>query len=120
MKYILRTENLCKNFKKEEALKNISINVRENSIYGLLGPNGAGKSTLLKLVTGMMKPTSGEILFKENLFEKKDLWEIGALIENPAIYPNLTARENLDKLRSEEHTFELQSRFDLVCRLLLE
>lgn len=95
MKYILRTENLCKNFKKEEALKNISINVRENSIYGLLGPNGAGKSTLLKLVTGMMKPTSGEILFKENLFEKKDLWEIGALIENPAIYPNLTARENL-------------------------
>lgn len=95
MKYILRTENLCKNFKREEAVKNVSLNIRENSVYGLLGPNGAGKSTILKMVTGMMKETSGNILFKDSLFKKEDLWQIGALIENPAIYPNLNARENL-------------------------
>lgn len=95
MKYILRTENLCKNFKKEEAVKNVSLNIRENSVYGLLGPNGAGKSTILKMVTGMIKETSGNIIFKDSPFKKEDLWEIGALIESPAIYPNLNARENL-------------------------
>lgn len=43
--FILETRELCKNFKKQKAVNNISIKVRENSIYGLLGPNGAGKST---------------------------------------------------------------------------
>lgn len=48
MEVILRTNNLCKDFKNQRAVNNVSITVRENSIYGLLGPNGAGKSTLLK------------------------------------------------------------------------
>ena len=48
MKEILKTDNLCKYFKKQKAVDNVSITVRENSIYGLLGPNGAGKSTTLK------------------------------------------------------------------------
>ena len=57
MKAILKTNNLCKDFKKQKAVKNVSITVRENSIYGLLGPNGAGKSTTLKMITGMLRPT---------------------------------------------------------------
>ena len=51
MDFILKTTNLCKSFGKHSAVTDVSIHVRENSVYGLLGPNGAGKSTILKMVT---------------------------------------------------------------------
>ncbi|AQS06097.1 lantibiotic protection ABC transporter ATP-binding protein [Clostridium beijerinckii] len=93
--FILETKNLCKTFKGQEAVKDISVSVKANSIYGLLGPNGAGKSTLLKMVTGMLRPNSGEILFDGHTWSRKDLREIGSLIESAPLYENLTAKENL-------------------------
>ncbi|MGN6710210.1 lantibiotic protection ABC transporter ATP-binding protein [Anaerocolumna jejuensis] len=95
MSYVLETKDLCKNFKNQKANDRISVKVEENSIYGLLGPNGAGKSTFLKMITGMMKPASGDILLNGKPLERKDLVSIGALIENAPLYENLTARENL-------------------------
>lgn len=95
MKYIVQTKNLNKRYKKQEVNKDISLLVPKDSIYGLLGPNGAGKSTLLKMLTGMINPTSGEIIYKEKLWSRNYLLEIGALIEQPPIYENLTAKENL-------------------------
>lgn len=92
---ILRTKDLCKTFKEQKAVNNISLSIEENSLYGLLGPNGAGKSTALKMITGMLRPTSGEILFEGHKWERKDLKNIGALIESPPLYENLTAEENL-------------------------
>ena len=99
MKYMIQTKNLNKSYKKQEVNKDISLLVPKNSIYGLLGPNGAGKSTLLKMLTGMINPTSGEIIYKEKPWSRNDLLEIGSLIEQSPIYENLTARENL-KLRT--------------------
>ncbi|MDU6444628.1 MAG: lantibiotic protection ABC transporter ATP-binding protein [Streptococcus sp.] len=96
MKEILKTDNLCKDFKKQKAVNNVSITVRENSIYGLLGPNGAGKSTTLKMITGMLRPTSGKVLFNGHDWNRKDLEQIGALIETPPLYDNLSAVENLE------------------------
>ena len=95
MKYMIQTKNLNKSYKKQEVNKDISLLVPKNSIYGLLGPNGAGKSTLLKMLTGMINPTSGEIIYKEKPWSRHDLLEIGSLIEQSPIYENLTARENL-------------------------
>lgn len=93
---ILETKNLSKNFKEEKAaVKDISLKVNRNSIYGLLGPNGAGKSTILKMITGMLKPSSGEILFNGHKWNRKDLASIGSLIEEAPLYENLTAEENL-------------------------
>ncbi|WP_252232292.1 lantibiotic protection ABC transporter ATP-binding protein [Clostridium sp. ZBS15] len=92
---ILETKNLSKRFKKQEAVKDISIKVERNSIYGLLGPNGAGKSTILKMITGMIQPSFGEILFNDNKWSRKDLKLIGSLIESAPLYENLSARENL-------------------------
>jgi len=92
---ILETKNLCKTFKGQKVVQNISLEVRRNSIYGLLGPNGAGKSTTLKMVTGMLHPTSGEILFENQPWSRKNLSDMGALIESAPLYNNLTARENL-------------------------
>lgn len=93
--YILRTENLSKSFKGHKAVNKVSLSIEEGCIYGLLGPNGAGKSTMLKMITGMLRPTGGKIYFGDHEWCRKDLNQIGALIENPPIYENLTAEENL-------------------------
>ncbi len=92
---ILKTTNLCKSFKGHMAVNNVSLNIRKNSVYGLLGPNGAGKSTTLKMFTGILTPTSGSIEFNGHEWKREDLTNIGALIEMPPLYENLTAYENL-------------------------
>ena len=88
MECLLETRALTKSFGRGEraqtAVDAVDMHVETGRVYGLLGPNGAGKSTLLKMVTGMLRPTSGDILY-----------DIGSLIEHPPLYPNLTARENL-------------------------
>lgn len=93
--YILQTKGLTKKFKNQTAVNDVSLQIPKNSIYGLLGPNGAGKSTTLKMITGILSPAEGEITFEDHRWTRKDLSYIGALIENPAIYSNLTAFENL-------------------------
>lgn len=77
------------------AVNKVSLNIPRNSVYGLLGPNGAGKSTTLKMLTGILKPTSGMVTLNGRPWNRKALNEIGALIEMPPLYENLTARENL-------------------------
>lgn len=99
MEMMLQTTDLCKSFKNQKAVKKVSLNIEKGKIYGLLGPNGAGKSTTLKMITGILKPTAGEIYFNGKPWSRDVLSEIGALIENPPIYENLSARENL-KVRS--------------------
>lgn len=95
MDYILETENLTKQFRGQAAVENVSLAVRRGTVYGLLGPNGAGKSTTLKLIMGLLRPTSGGIFFEGEPWRRSCLSEMGALIEGPALYGNLTARENL-------------------------
>lgn len=92
--YILQTQSLSKKFGKQIAVNSIDVCVSRGKIYGLLGPNGAGKSTFLKMICGMIKPSSGSILFNNAPWNRSVLSEIGALIENAPLYPNLTAYEN--------------------------
>ncbi len=99
MAYVLETRGLTKRFgrgsRAQVAVDGVSLHVGEGRVYGLLGPNGAGKSTTLKMVTGMLRPTSGQILVDGHPWSRDDLYAIGSLIEQPPLYPNLTARENL-------------------------
>ena len=95
MDCILKTNALCKQFKGQMAVNKVSLNIPRNSVYGLLGPNGAGKSTTLKMLTGILKPTSGMVTLNGRPWNRKALNEMGALIEMPPLYENLTARENL-------------------------
>lgn len=95
MDIILETTNLCKKFGKQTAVNDLSLQIERNSVYGLLGPNGAGKSTTLKMIVGMLRPSAGSILFDGHAWNRRDLGEIGALIESPPLYDNLTAKENL-------------------------
>ena len=95
MEMMLKTDNLTKRFKKQTAVNGVSLNIPTGQVYGLLGPNGAGKSTTLKMITGILKPTDGDIDFDGKPWNRDALGDIGALIENPPIYENLSARENL-------------------------
>ena len=96
MSIILETKGLTKKYKNGIALDNVSIQVEKGMVYGLLGPNGAGKSTLLKIITRAIPKSSGEVMFENHLLDADDVKKIGAIIEHPAIYPNLTAYENLE------------------------
>lgn len=97
--FILETRQLVKKFgrgtRSQIAVNQVSLHVETGKVYGLLGPNGAGKSTTLKMVTGMLHPTAGEILFDGHPWQRNDLYRIGSLVEQAPLYSNLTARENL-------------------------
>ena len=56
-----------RNYKTIRAVDNISMNIKQGEIVGYLGPNGAGKSTTIKMMTGILEPTSGEILVNGNI-----------------------------------------------------
>lgn len=113
---ILKTNNLNKAFKGQNIVDNLSLEIKRNSVYGLLGPNGAGKSTTLKMITGMLRPNAGDIIFNGHLWSRKDLQDIGVLIETPPLYDNLTAKENL-KVRTIALGLP-QSRIDEVLEIV--
>lgn len=91
---MITIRNLSKEFKGQSVLKNITMEIPK-TVYTDFGANGAGKSTLLKTITGLLNPTSGEIYFEGHKWTRADLADIGALIETPPIYENLTAWENM-------------------------
>jgi ABC-2 type transport system ATP-binding protein len=95
---LITTQNLTKRFGNVEAVREVSLDVREGDRYGLLGPNGSGKSTLVRMLLGLVYATSGEISVLGQRVPKhvgRVLPEIGALIEEPAAYPHLSGRANL-------------------------
>ena len=90
--------NLVKNFDDQEVVKNISFNVKKNSIVGILGKNGAGKTTLLGMLLGLITPTKGDIyIFGKNLkLNKKEiLSEINFQSPYVALPKKMTVEQNL-------------------------
>ncbi|MDC2863121.1 ABC transporter ATP-binding protein [Bacillus sp. BP-3] len=99
MTYVLRTNQLTKVFQGKEVISNVNMHVKQGEIYGFLGPNGAGKTTIMKMITNLIKPTSGEIeIFGEKLTDTsyEVLKRMGTIIEYPIFYEKLTAKENLN------------------------
>src|SRR6476469_8500256 len=98
MTYILKTNQLTKVFKGKEVISSVNMHVKKGDIYGFLGPNGAGKTTIMKMITNLIKPTSGDIeIFGEKLTNTSYelLKRMGTIIEYPIFYEKLTAKENL-------------------------
>lgn len=99
MLYVLKTNNLTKAYNGKEVVSNVNMSVKKGEIYGFLGPNGAGKTTLMRMLTNLVKPTSGEIeIFGEKLRDTsyEALKRLGTIIEYPVFYEKLSARENLE------------------------
>ncbi|WGX77858.1 ABC transporter ATP-binding protein (plasmid) [Paraclostridium bifermentans] len=95
MSYVLKTNNLTKRYKKQIALNNVNINIKKGDIYGLIGKNGAGKTTLMKIICGLINSSHGDIKLFESPDLDKNRKRIGCVIEQPALYPSMTARQNL-------------------------
>ena len=98
MKNLVEVRNIKKNYGKNEAVKGISFNIKEDEILGLLGPNGSGKTTTIGMLLGLLKPTSGEILINGQKLEgnRIEILEqinfISPYIELPK---KLTVKQNL-------------------------
>lgn len=98
---MIEIEKLYKKYKNSDvfALEDFTLTIKQNEIHGLLGPNGAGKTTLMSILSGLIKPTSGNVVI-QNFNQKTDLKKIQKIIgivpQEYALYPTLTARENLE------------------------
>jgi ABC-2 type transport system ATP-binding protein len=96
---ILEARGLTKRYGAFTAVRDVSFAIRPRQILGMLGPNGAGKSTIVKIVTGLLEPSSGAILFKgrrvgDDLTEYKRA--LGYVPEQPELYGFLTGWEYLE------------------------
>jgi branched-chain amino acid transport system ATP-binding protein len=97
---MLQVEEVSKRFGGLQALKNVNLTVKENSIAGLVGPNGSGKSTLLNLISGVYKPDSGKILFNGEDISKlaphvicsRGITKTAQTVQS---FPDMTATENV-------------------------
>lgn len=95
---LLKVESLYKNFGGTKAVDGISFEVKQGEVFGLLGPNGAGKSTTISMISTLIPPKSGEVLFEgRNIFEdtKPIRQKLGVVPQDIALYPTLTGYENL-------------------------
>lgn len=119
MESILKINNLNKKYGNFYANKNININIQKNDIYGLIGRNGAGKTTLLKMIMGLSKPSSGEVLLFNGKTEKdnmKNRKKVGFYI-GQSFYPYLNGKDNLkyySKLKGINNIKEIDEILELV------
>lgn len=96
---IIRVKNLSKNFNGLAAVKSVSFSVEQGEIFAFLGPNGAGKTTTIRMLTTLLKPTSGEVLVNGyNPATEQDLVResFGIVFQDPSLDDELTAYENLE------------------------
>ncbi len=127
--FIIETKELRKSFGKKEILKGISLHVPKGCIYALLGPNGAGKTTTIRILTGILKPTSGEVYVlgvdvKKNPDEIRA--EIGILSQLSAGYKDIKTRDNIllftsivgvDKEEASQKMMKLLLDLDMLDKL---
>ncbi|MDO4491174.1 MAG: ATP-binding cassette domain-containing protein [Lachnospiraceae bacterium] len=92
---ILETRNLTKQYGNKKVVNAANMHIHRGDIYGFIGKNGAGKTTLMKMVCGLIAPTSGSFTLMGCSNPDEGRKKIGSIIENPALFPNMTVKENM-------------------------
>lgn len=103
MKTVLEVKNLCKSFENIQVLNDINFKVDEGEFMAIMGPSGSGKSTLLYSISGMDRPTSGNVLFSGKDIAKLDdekmsairLKQMGFIFQHSYLLKNLSIRDNI-------------------------
>lgn len=96
---MIEIKNIIKRYGSNLAVDNISLTIKRGEIFGLLGPNEAGKSTTIKMIMGLLKADSGEIIIDNMVVNKNNMHikrKLGFVPQNLAIYENMTAKENVE------------------------
>lgn len=95
---MLELQQLTKKIGSRQIIHPLDLSMNKGEVLGLLGPNGAGKTTVIRMIVGLMKPTSGQILIGpynvQTAFEQA-IRQVGAIVENPEMYKFLTGHQNL-------------------------
>ena len=99
MEYALTTQGLTKTYAQTKALNGLTMHVPKGAIYGFVGKNGAGKTTLIRLVCGLQAPTAGDYTLYGVPHTAPEIYKtrrrMGAVVETPSVYLDLTAADNL-------------------------
>ena len=94
---MLEIKKISKEYGDMIAVNDIDLEINKGEIFGILGPNGAGKSTLIGMICGLIKRTSGEIIYEEKETNTRKFKEnIGIVPQDFALYWDLTAEENIE------------------------
>lgn len=93
---VLKINQLSKSYKTIKAVNELSLEVKEQMVFGILGPNGSGKTTTLGMLLGVINPQSGTYSWFDNGTKDANRKRIGSLLETPNFYPYLTAVQNLE------------------------
>ncbi|GAA4876011.1 ABC transporter ATP-binding protein [Paenibacillus vulneris] len=99
--FIMEVDRVTKTIGQRTLISECSFSLKEGKIYGFLGPNGAGKTTLMRLMTGLLRPTSGSIRidsFDVRTQREQALSRVGAIIESPVFFDYMTGRQVLRNL----------------------
>ena len=123
---IIKLDQINKNFKSKQALKNINIEFRNDRVTGLLGPNGSGKTTLFNIIAGFLKPNQGEVSLNGEVLNnlslsKRSKLGISYLPQEASIFRDMNVFENIfsiaelfhDKGKAKEITESLIQKFSL-------
>ena len=124
MTKILKTENLKKSFSNRTVVNEVNLNLSKGEIVGLLGPNGAGKTTTFYMITGMIRPSSGEIFLDNDNITTAPMYErarmgIGYLAQEPSIFAKLSVEDNL-RIVLENILPSKDEQTELIDKLLLQ
>ena len=124
MTKVLRAENLVKKYGDFYAVNDIDLNLNKGEVVGLLGPNGAGKTTTFYMITGMIRPSSGKIIFGDEDITKSPMYKraimgIGYLAQEPSIFGKLSVEDNL-KIVLETIIPNKEEQNQLIDKLLNE
>lgn len=97
---MIEIRHIVKSYRKRKVLDDLNMEIERGDIIGLLGPNGAGKSTLLSILSTLIRPDSGEILYHgQNIFNKSQIAQyrskIALVPQEIALYENMSGLENL-------------------------
>jgi ABC-2 type transport system ATP-binding protein len=93
--YVLETEHLKKTFEHRTVVDDLNLQIKEGEVFGFLGPNGAGKTTSIKMMVGLLRPTSGQVLFDGVETPSMQKERIGICPQEIVLWNGLTCRENL-------------------------
>jgi len=124
MNKVLKAENLIKKYGDFYAVNDIDLNLKKGEVVGLLGPNGAGKTTTFYMITGMIRPSSGKIIFGDKDITKSPMYKrarmgIGYLAQEPSIFGKLSVEDNL-KIVLETIIPNKEEQNQLIDKLLNE
>ncbi len=117
----IETGGLTRRYGKLEALRDVDLTVPGGSVYGLVGPNGAGKTTLIRALVGTLRPSDGEVrvLGLNPLEDRSELRRrIGYMPQSPALYEDLSARDNVEFFGAAHHPAGLREKVEEVLDLV--